>query len=101
MSEQMEKLIAQKEQKAAEIKKKQNDLKSLDKKIANLSRKERTHRLCQRAGMLESFLKEPELLTDDDVYQLLEFIFSIEDVQAMLKQLLKARRESESSEVTE
>ena len=53
MSERMDKLLAQKEQKEAEIRKNQNDLKSLDKKIADLNRAERTHRLCNRAGMLE------------------------------------------------
>ena len=46
-----------------------------------LTRKARTHRLCTRGGMLESFLDEPGLLTDDDVMELLTCIFDINSVQ--------------------
>lgn len=35
------------------------------KVIPKLTRAERTNRLCTRAGMLESFLVHPELLTND------------------------------------
>lgn len=38
--------------------------------IKALTRKERIHRLCVRAGMLESFLQKPELLSDDQVMEL-------------------------------
>ena len=49
------------------------------------TRKERTHRLCIRGGMLESFLQEPERLTDDDVMVLLKIIFHRQDTQELLK----------------
>ena len=39
----------------------------------------RQHRLCTRGGMLESFLQEPERLTDDDVMLLLKLIFHRQD----------------------
>ena len=45
--------------------------KQLEHKLKQLTRSERTHRLCTRAGMLEKFLREPTLLTDDDVMELL------------------------------
>ncbi len=45
---------------------------------------ERTHRLCTRAGMLEKFLREPTLLTDDDVMELLTFLFHDEAAQKKL-----------------
>ena len=41
--------------------------KRLQSELKRLTRSERTHRLCTRAGMLETFLKEPTTLTDDDV----------------------------------
>ena len=44
--------------------------KRLQSELKRLTRSERTHRLCTRAGMLETFLKEPTTLTDDDVMEL-------------------------------
>ena len=41
------------------------------KVIPKLTRAERTNRLCTRAGMLESFLVHPELLSNDQVMDLL------------------------------
>ncbi len=40
--------------------------KRLQSELKRLTRSGRTHRLCTRAGMLETFLKEPTTLTDDD-----------------------------------
>ena len=39
--------------------------------------------------MLESFLQEPERLTDDDVMLLLRLIFHRQDTQELLKKLLE------------
>lgn len=39
----------------------------MQSELKRLTRSERTHRLCTRAGMLEIFLKEPTVLTDEDV----------------------------------
>ena len=58
--------------------------KRLENELKRLTRSERTHRLCTRAGMLETFLREPTLLTDDDVMELLTFIFHSEAVQKKL-----------------
>ena len=60
-----------------------------------LNRTERTHRLCIRAGMLEKFLTEPTLLTDDDVMELLQFIFHGEAVQKKLELLIEKRKTQE------
>ena len=57
-----------------------------------LTRKERTHRLCTRGGMLESFLQEPERLTDDDVMLLLKLIFHRQDTQELLKKMLEREK---------
>ena len=73
-NEQLEKLKQQKyvaEKKLTAAKHKE---KRLESEIKRLTRSERTHRLCTRAGMLEIFLREPTILTDDDVMELLTFI---------------------------
>ena len=91
-NEQLEKLkhqkyVAEKKLTAAKHREKQ-----LQHELKQLTRSERTHRLCTRAGMLETFLREPTVLTDDDVMELLTFVF---DGGAVLKKLnvLIGRRE--------
>ena len=46
--------------------------KILEHQIPELTRKARVHRLCTRAGMLESFLIAPEELTNDQVMRPLQ-----------------------------
>ena len=69
--------------------------KRLENELKRLTRSERTHRLCTRAGMLETFLREPTVLTDDDVMELLTFIFHSEAVQKKLNLLIENRKENE------
>ena len=71
--------------------------KRLESEIKRLTRSERTHRLCTRAGMLETFLREPTILTDDDVMELLTFIFHSEAVQKKLNMLIENRKERSQS----
>jgi hypothetical protein len=42
--------------------------------------------------MLETFLREPTILTDDDVMELLTFIFHSEAVQKKLDMLIENRK---------
>ena len=69
--------------------------KQLESEMKRLTRSERTHRLCTRAGMLETFLREPTVLTNDDVMELLTFIFHNEVVQKKLDLLIENRKEME------
>ena len=69
--------------------------KQLQHELKQLTRSERTHRLCTRAGMLETFLREPTVLTDDDVMELLTFIFHSEAVQKKLDLLIENRKKTE------
>ena len=73
--------------------------KQLQSELKRLNRSERTHRLCIRAGMLETFLKEPTVLTDDDVMELLAFIFHSEAVQQKLDMLIENRKKMLEMEV--
>ena len=72
--------------------------KRLQSELKRLTRSERTHRLCTRAGMLETFLKEPTVLTDEDVMELLTFIFQSEAVQKKLDLLNESRRETQEAD---
>ena len=85
-----EQYVAEKKLTAAKHKEKR-----LESEIKRLTRNERTHCLCTRAGMLETFLKEPTFLTDDDVMELLTFIFHSEAVQKKLDLLIENRKNVE------
>ena len=67
--------------------------------MKRLNRKDRTHRLCTRAGMLEAFLREPTVLTDDDVMELLTFLFHGEAAQKKLNLLIEERKKKLEVEV--
>lgn len=70
----------------------------MQSELKRLTRSERTHRLCTRVGMLETFLKEPTVLTDEDVMELLAFIFQSEAVQKKLNLLIESRRETQEAD---
>ena len=52
------------------IKKLTEERKILNRKMAEEMRRERTHQLCTRGGMVNGFLKEPNLFTEDEVMEL-------------------------------
>lgn len=87
----LEKLNRELEKSEKKLRKAINDEKALQHQLKQLTRKERTHRLCTRGGMLESFLQEPERLTDDDVMLLLKLIFHRQDTQELLKKCWNGR----------
>lgn len=98
MSEELEKLkhkqyVAERKLTAAKHKEKR-----MQSELKRLTKGERTHRLCTRAGMLETFLKEPTVLTDEDVMELLTFIFHSEAVQKKLNLLIESRRETQEAD---
>ena len=66
------------------------------KVIPDLNRKARTNRLCTRAGMLESFLVHPELLSNDHVMDLLKIAFRQKEVNDALNEMLKTVNDDES-----
>ena len=58
MSTQMEKLLAAQEKTQEKLRRAQEEEKQLKKRIAELKRNERTHRLCTRGGYVEKLLAE-------------------------------------------
>ena len=69
--------------------------KILSHQVSKLTRKERTNRLCTRAGMLESFLQRPDALTNDQVMELLKIAFRQEAVVLALNRMLEEIWEKE------
>lgn len=64
--------------------------KILRHRVSELTRRERTNRLCIRAGILESFLEKPEQLTNDQVMELLKVAFRQPEVMQTLREMLKS-----------
>ena len=75
MSKELDQLRQKRDNAERQLRKAKNDEKALAHELSRLTRAERTHRLCTRGGMLETFLREPQLLTDDDVIEILRYVF--------------------------
>ena len=101
MNEKLEKLSRQKTAAEKKLIAAQHREKQLEHERKRLTRSERTHRLCTRAGMLEKFLREPTLLTDDDVMDLLTFLFHGEAAQKKLDTLIEERRKTLTTDGSE
>lgn len=76
-------------------------IKADEKMMDTYTRRERTHRLCTRAGMLESFLLDPEALSNDQVMALLRIAFEQEPVKEVLNKMLQEAYSDESQRTTE
>lgn len=99
MSEKLEKLEQKRQKAEKQLTAAKHKEKYLEHAMKRLTRKERTHRLCTRAGMLEAFLREPTILTDDDVMELLTFLFHGEAAQKKLNLLIEERKKTLEMEV--
>ena len=88
MSEKLDRMKTQKEKAEQKLRYYQHQEKMLEHRIPELTRKARTHRLCTRAGMLESFLVCPGELTDDQVMELLKISFRQPEVVLALAKMV-------------
>lgn len=84
-----ERRIALNEMKAKKV---AAEMKALYQAGQKLKRDARTHRLCTMGGLLESYLKEPELLDPDDVKAILDAVFSDTRFARALDNLLDRKR---------
>lgn len=94
MNEKLEKSNRQKTVAEKKLIAAQHREKQLEHEQKRLTWSEKTHRLCTRVGMLEKFLRESTLLTDDDVMELLTFLFHDEAAQKKLETLIQKRRKT-------
>lgn len=96
MNEKLKKLNQQLAKSEARLRRAQHEEKILEHQMKQLTRKERTHRLCTRGAMLESFLIRPEVLTDDDVMDILKQAFSQSGMKEIVAESVKLRVAGES-----
>ena len=75
MNEKLEALNQEIEKTEKKLRWAQQEEKRLTHQAKALTRKERTHRLCTRAAMLESYLPHPEAITDEQVSLFLKLLF--------------------------
>ena len=79
---------AAEEEKLAQLEKRQKyyntEIKICEAKMKEYNRKKRNRRIFTRGGMLEAFLREPLLLSDNDVHEFLQKVFRIPKVDGML-----------------
>ena len=93
MSEKLEKLNQEIAKTEAKLRRAEHKEKMLEHPIKKLNRKERTHRLCTRGAMLESYLPHPESVTDVQVNTLLNILFHRSDIRQILEKILKENEE--------
>jgi len=94
MSTQLEKLLAAQEKTQEKLRRAQEEEKQLKKRIAELKRNERTHRLCNRGGYLEKLLETlgATELTDEEVFGYLDYALNTPYAKKALEKLLETKR---------
>ena len=100
INEKLEKLNQEIAKGEARLRRAQHEEKILEHQVKQLTRKERTHRLCTRGAMLESFLLRPEVLTDEDVMDILKQAFSQSGMKEIVAESVKGRVAGESTGLT-
>ena len=96
MSTQMDKLLATQEKARQKLLKAQEEEKQIKKRIAELQRNERTHRLCTRGGYLEKLLTDlgASELTDEEVFEHLKYSLNTPYAKNALKNLLETKQKA-------
>lgn len=75
--------------------------KSLMQKLNAEKRKQRNRRIYNWGGHLDSLLMEPDLLTNDDVHRLLNFLFSSNYVKKLVSTMGAIARGEQSGTIAE
>ena len=87
MNEKLEALNQEIEKTEKKLRRAQHEEKILEHQIKTLTRKERTHRLCTRAAMLESYLPHPETITDEQVSLFLKLLFRQDSTRQFMEKV--------------
>ena len=87
-----EKTLQQLEQADAKLQRAIEKKKELEARKKMLLEKSETERLCSRGAILESFLKEPLVLTNDDISSLLDLVFRSGFTQKKLDEKIQMRK---------
>ncbi len=79
-----------------QVTQKQHKLQQLENRIRHMQNKkdrERTHHLCERAGMLEAIAPDTKQLSSNDFYGFMSTVFSYPNVSELLKKYLSSYKE--------
>ena len=87
MNEKLEALNQEIEKTEKKLRRARHEEKILEHQIKTLTRKERTHRLCTRAAMLESYLPHPEVITDEQVSLFLKLLFRQDSTRQLMEKV--------------
>ena len=90
----IEELRIEREKAEQDLKLRQENLKKLKQKEAELTRNARTHRLCTHGAILEQYLS-PEEFTDEQIDRILRAVFRQSETIEMLENV-KRQNESQS-----
>ena len=64
-----------------------------------IPKKERTHRLCTRAAMLESYLPHPEAITDEQVSLFLKLLFRQDSTRQLMEKVFAGNDDFQGEDV--
>ena len=95
-----EKLLEERQSTENKIRFLNNEIRAMEAQEKQLLRKQRNRRIFTRGGMLEAFLLEPLLLTDEQVHELLLTAFRQPAVDTLLKTMIKNGRNGDAGEET-
>ncbi|MDR0905014.1 MAG: DUF3847 domain-containing protein [Oscillospiraceae bacterium] len=83
-----------------EIRQRENRVKEILRTEKDRTKKERTHRLCERGALLESLIANSETLTGAQIKDILEIALATPDALEMLK-LIAAQNKTEDAQNAE
>ena len=96
MNEKSEKLNRELEETEAKLRRAQHQEMILEHQFKKLNRRERTHRLCTRGAMLESYLSHPENVTDEQIDVILKTLFHRNDIRQFIAKILAENGKEET-----
>lgn len=101
MNEKLEKLNQEIVKTEAKLRRAKDKEKMLEHQMKLLTRKERTHRLCTRGAMLESYFTHPEAVTDEQVSRFLKCLFHRSGTKELMEQVFGEYNSQGYTETTE
>ncbi len=85
----LDEIAAERDQSEKELRYWEHREKILAHQEKELNRKARNHRIFTRGAMVETFLRQPEKVSDDQVMELLKIAFRQSEVSQTLKKMLE------------
>ena len=94
MSKRMDQLLEKQKRLLEKKQQAEAEEKAVQKQIKELTRSERTHRLCSRGGYIEKLLVEPGLFSEAELQDVVDYACGTPFVKDRLAKLLEAKRKA-------